>query len=203
MDLPSPLPRLFAALNFAALKHSGQLRKSADMSPYINHPISVADILAREGGIADPDTLAAALLHDTLEDTDTHVTELESLFGAQVSAVVAELTDDMTLPKPERKALQILLARDYSERARLVRLADKIANVRDVTHNPPAHWSLERRLRYLLWAGEVVGSLRGVHAALESRFDEALEQGFARLTALADSEAANLRAPAGSALTGS
>lgn len=203
MDLPSPLPRLFAALNFAALKHSGQLRKSADMSPYINHPISVADILAREGGIADPDTLAAALLHDTLEDTDTHVTELESLFGAKVAAVVAELTDDMTLPKPERKALQILLARDYSERARLVRLADKIANVRDVTHNPPAHWSLERRLRYLLWAGEVVGSLRGVHAALESRFDEALEQGFARLPALADSEAANLRAPAGSALTGS
>lgn len=203
MDFPPPLPRLFAALNFAALKHSGQLRKSADMSPYINHPISVADILAREGGVADPDTLVTALLHDTLEDTDTHVTELEGLFGAQVAAVVAELTDDMTLPKPERKALQILLARDYSERARLVRLADKIANVRDVTHNPPAHWSLERRLRYLLWAGEVVGSLRGVHAVLESLFDEALEQGFARLTALAEIEASTPSASAANALTGS
>lgn len=116
---------------------------------------------------------------------------------------MAELTDDMTLPKPERKALQILLARDYSERARLVRLADKIANVRDVTHNPPAHWSLERRLRYLLWAGEVVGSLRGVHAALESLFDEALEQGFARLTALAEIEASSPSASAANALTGS
>lgn len=203
MDFPAPLPRLLAALSFAALKHSGQLRKSADMTPYINHPISVADILTREGGVTDVDTLAAALLHDTLEDTDTHVGELERLFGQQVAAVVAELTDDKTLPKPERKALQILKARDCSERARLVRLADKIANVRDVIHNPPTHWSLERRQRYLLWAGEVVGSLRGVHAVLESRFDEALEQGFARLTALAEIEASTPSASAANALTGS
>lgn len=203
MNPTDALSSLLAALDFAALKHSGQLRKSADMTPYINHPITVASILAREGGVTDVDTLAAALLHDTLEDTDTRVTELDSLFGTQVAAVVAELTDDKTLPKPERKALQILLTRDCSERARLVRLADKIANVRDVTHNPPAHWSLERRLRYLLWAGEVVGSLRGVHAVLESRFDEALEQGFARLTALAEIEASTPAASAANALTGS
>jgi guanosine-3',5'-bis(diphosphate) 3'-pyrophosphohydrolase len=203
MDFPASLPRLFAALDFAALKHSGQLRKSADMAPYINHPITVADILAREGAVTDLDTLAAALLHDTLEDTDTQVGELESLFGPQVAAVVAELTDDKTLPKADRKALQILKARDCSERARLVRLADKIANVRDVTHNPPAHWPLERRQHYLLWAGEVVGSLRGVHAVLESLFDEALEQGFARLTALAEIEASTPSASAANALTGS
>lgn len=183
MDFPFHLPRLFSALNFAALKHSGQSRKGADMSPYINHPISVADILVREGGVTDVDTLAAALLHDTLEDTDTSVTELEALFGPTVAAVVLELTDDMALPKPQRKALQISLARNYSTAARLVRLADKIANVRDVTHNPPAHWSVERRTQYLLWANEVVAVVRGVHAVLERSFDDAFGQGMKLLSA--------------------
>lgn len=180
------LPALFAALGFAAHKHAGQLRKSADMSPYINHPIAVAGILARDGGISDAATLAAALLHDTLEDTDTTELELTRHFGVLVAAIVVELTDDMTLPKAERKSRQILLAREYSRPARLVRIADKIANIHDVTHNPPAHWSAGRRLNYLHWAAQVVASMRGTHAALERLFDADLAHGLAVLGALAE-----------------
>lgn len=177
---------LLAALNFAALRHSSQLRKSADMTPYINHPIAVADILANEGNVVDTQLLVIALLHDTLEDTDTVASELDARFGATVAAVVTELTDDMSLPKPERKARQIRLAGRYSAAARLVRLADKLANVRDVIAHPPAHWSLERRLRYLDWADEVVAALRGIHPFLEQRFDEAVTLGRQRLAALDD-----------------
>lgn len=182
MTPPFASAALLEALSFAALKHQGQTRKSADRAPYIHHPIAVATILAGEGGVQDTETLIAALLHDTLEDTDASEAELQRHFGARVAAIVAELSDDMTLPKPERKAIQVLRAHDCSPPARLVRLADKIANVRDVIDNPPQDWPLERRVRYLSWSGEVVAALRGTHAELEARFHAAVRRGFATLT---------------------
>lgn len=191
-DFPHGPALPFAALRFAAHRHSGQVRKSADLTPYINHPIAVADILASEGGITAPEVLAVALLHDTLEDTATTAPELESLFGTSIAAAVVELSDDMTLPKAERKARQIIRTRQCSALARTVRLADKIANVRDVIAHPPALWSLERRLAYLDWASEVIDALRGTHLHLEQRFDESVRQGRQSLT---DCEALTLPAP--------
>ena len=164
---------LFSALAFAAEKHRDQKRKGEEASPYINHPIEVARILAAEGGVTDPIVLAAAILHDTVEDTCTSHAELCAQFGQDIADVVAEVTDDKTLPKSERKRLQIEHAPRLSDRAKRVKLADKIANIRDVAARPPQWWPLERRQQYFDWAKEVVDGLRGVDPALEAAFDQA------------------------------
>jgi len=163
---------LLKALAFAAHKHRDQRRKDPEASPYINHPIGLAHVLASEGGIADAVVLCAAVLHDTIEDTETTHAELQLQFGDQIAAIVSEVTDDKSLPKAERKRLQIEHAAHISERARLVKLADKICNLRDIVHSPPAAWSLERRQEYFDWAKRVVDGLRGTHAELEAAFDE-------------------------------
>lgn len=170
------LASLLAALNFAAAKHRDQRRKGAEGSPYINHPIEVAEMLVRVGGVDDIVTLMAAILHDTVEDTETTPEELELHFGAEVRAVVMEVTDDKCLPKAERKQLQVEHAPHLSQRARQVKLADKIANVRSVTETPPSHWPLERRLEYLDWADRVVAGLRGCNPGLDALYDEVVEQ---------------------------
>jgi len=164
---------LVDALAFAADKHRRQRRKDAEASPYINHPIALARVLSVEAGLADARLLAAAVLHDTLEDTETSYEELRERFGQAVAAVVLEVTDDKTLPKEERKRLQIEHAAHISRRAKLVKLADKICNVRDVAANPPHGWPLERRREYFDWAKQVVDRMRGTHRRLERLFDEA------------------------------
>jgi len=164
---------LIDALAFAAEKHRDQRRKGADASPYINHPIALARMLAVEGRVMDNVVLASAVLHDTLEDTETTFNELELRFGAEIAAVVAEVTDDKSLPKQRRKDLQVEHAPDLSHAAKLVKLADKICNLRDVANNPPADWTLERRRDYFDWARRVVAGLRGVHPQLETVFDAA------------------------------
>ncbi|HEX2223330.1 MAG TPA: HD domain-containing protein [Thermoanaerobaculia bacterium] len=173
----NPLPAFIRVLHFAAAKHRDQRRKDPIASPYINHPIAVAEVLARIGGVTDPITIAAAILHDTVEDTETTLVELESLFGPEVRAVVAEVTDDKSLPKRERKRLQVEQAPGASERAKLVKLADKICNVRDVIHHPPPGWPLERRREYLDWSEKVAAGCRGVNEALERELDAALQEG--------------------------
>ena len=167
------LALLFRALAFAAHKHRDQRRKDAEASPYINHPIALAEVLAGEGAVSDVEVLAAALLHDTIEDTDTSRAELEREFGARIAAMVAEVTDDKNLPKADRKRLQIEHAAGLSQGAKLVKLADKICNVRDVADHPPAKWDLARRREYFEWAKAVVDRIRGTHPELERRFDEA------------------------------
>ena len=167
------LALLLKALAFAAHKHRDQRRKDAEASPYINHPIALAEVLAGEGGVADIEVLAAALLHDTIEDTATTVEELQQQFGARIAAIVAEVTDDQKLPKAERKRLQIVHAAGLSGGAKLVKLADKICNLRDVAVRPPAKWDLERRREYFDWARQVIDGLRGAHPALEAAFDAA------------------------------
>ena len=171
------LALLLHALAFAAHKHRDQRRKDAEASPYINHPIALAEVLAREGGVGDIEVLAAALLHDTIEDTDTTEDELRKAFGDRIAGIVAEVTDDKSLDKAERKRLQIERAAHISREAKLVKLADKICNLRDVADRPPAQWELARRQEYFEWARQVIDGLRGAgddkSARLEAAFDAA------------------------------
>jgi guanosine-3',5'-bis(diphosphate) 3'-pyrophosphohydrolase len=167
------LALILKALEFAALKHRDQRRKDALASPYINHPIALANVLTREGDVSDPVVLAAALLHDTVEDTETTPAELREMFGDRIAGIVEEVTDDKNLPKAERKRLQVERAAHISREAKLVKLADKICNVRDVAYQPPAKWDLTRRREYFEWAKAVVDQMRGLHPGLERKFDEA------------------------------
>ncbi|WP_322050009.1 HD domain-containing protein [Paraburkholderia bannensis] len=164
---------LIQATAFAAEKHRNQRRKDAHASPYINHPIALANVLANEGDVNDEAVLIAALLHDTIEDTETTAAEIETQFGREVAQIVQEVTDDKRLPKAERKRLQIEHAARISPQAKLVKLADKIANLRDIANSPPADWSLERKREYFAWSKAVVDQLRGVHPQLEAIFDQA------------------------------
>ena len=166
--------RLLRALGFAADMHRGQRRKGVDASPYINHPIQVAELLANVGGIEDEATLVAAILHDTIEDTTATREQIESLFGTDVASLVMEMTDDKSLQSDRRKKLQIEQAPCLSARAKAIKIADKICNVRDVGSKPPPDWSAERRLAYFDWAERVVAGCRGVHPVLEACFDQSL-----------------------------
>uniref|UniRef100_A0A1B0CAY8 Guanosine-3',5'-bis(diphosphate) 3'-pyrophosphohydrolase MESH1 n=1 Tax=Lutzomyia longipalpis TaxID=7200 RepID=A0A1B0CAY8_LUTLO len=158
-------------LNFAAVKHKDQRRKDTDETPYINHPIGVAYILTEEAGIFDVPVLLASILHDTVEDTETSFDEIEQHFGAHVRKLVEEVTDDKTLPKHVRKAKQIENAAKSSYEAKLVKLADKLYNLRDLQRNLPVGWTEERRKEYYIWAKAVVDNLRGTNAILEASLD--------------------------------
>ena len=174
--MKSGLALLLKALAFAARKHRDQRRKDAQASPYINHPIALADVLVNEAGVTDVEVLCAALLHDTIEDTETTPGELEREFGREIAAIVVELTDNKMLKKRTRKRMQIAHAAGASREAKLVKLADKICNLRDVTARPPANWDLERRREYFDWAKTVVDRLRGADPRLEAAFDRAYAQ---------------------------
>ncbi|XP_066510808.1 guanosine-3',5'-bis(diphosphate) 3'-pyrophosphohydrolase MESH1-like [Hoplias malabaricus] len=160
---------LLETLNFAAEKHRNQRRKDPQATPYINHPIGVARILSHEGGITDIEVLQAALLHDTVEDTDTTIEELEALFGSTVSRIVQEVTDDKTLSKQERKRLQVEHAPHCSQQAKLVKLADKLYNLRDLNRCTPTGWTEERVQEYFTWSSQVVRGLQGTNSALEQK----------------------------------
>jgi guanosine-3',5'-bis(diphosphate) 3'-pyrophosphohydrolase len=180
--------RLVAALHYAATHHRDQRRKDRDGSPYINHPIALLQILAVEAGVTDADVLCAAVLHDVVEDcaaSDAERAEregeIEAMFGREVLAIVRDslprtgsgVTDDKALPKEERKQQQIDHARQLVHGAKLVKLADKTANLRDVAHNPPASWPLERRRAYFDWARAVVEAIGPAHAGLRKLFEQA------------------------------
>ena len=166
------LKNLLRAASFAANKHTGQTRKGDDAQPYINHPLEVANLLANIGKVEDFDVLIAAVLHDTIEDTETTEEEITELFGAAVCGYVLEVTDDKSLPKAKRKQLQVEHALHLSTGAKQIKLADKISNITDVMNNPPAGWSKERRLEYINWGKNVVDGLRGANEDLEKHFDE-------------------------------
>ncbi len=169
------LDLIWRSLIFSAHQHRDQRRKDIHQSPYVNHPIQVAELLWRVGSVRDPITLTAALLHDTVEDTGATLADLEQQFGSEVSAVVREVTDDKSLPKPERKRLQIEHAAHLSERATLVKLADKICNVRDVGQSPPPNWTTQRCLEYLDWACAVVRKMNGDFSTLKTLFAQEVE----------------------------
>jgi len=170
---------LIEALQFAAYKHRDQRRKDKQETPYINHPIAVTHILAIEAGLDDVILLTAALLHDTIEDTETMSEEITKLFGQEVTDLVLELTDIQTVPRVERYATQLKKAPHYSSRAKLIKLADKIANMRDATTSPPALWSSERLMAHYDQSSKVVDILRGTNPKLEALFDQARLQALA------------------------
>ena len=168
------LAKILDAASFAAKKHTNQKRKGSDGQPYINHPLEVASLLASVGNVDDVDIIVAGLLHDTVEDCGVSFEEIEERFGKIVASYVSEVTDDKSLPKAERKRLQVEHAPHLSHGAKQIKLADKISNIRDVTQNPPADWSIERRREYVEWGENVVAGLRGANTELERLFDETI-----------------------------
>lgn len=177
MNFSENTGQLLEAIRFAAEKHRNQRRKDSERSPYINHPIEVAHLLWEIGGVRDVEVLLAAVLHDTVEDTETRPEEISERFGKQVLSFVMEVTDDKSLPKGERKRLQIVNAPHKSYGAKLIKLADKACNVRNLVTMPPKNWSMKRRQEYLLWGEKVVAGLRGTNAALEEYYDHELSSG--------------------------
>jgi len=164
-----PIKILFDTLAYASEKHQGQRRKGGHRIPYINHPIKVVQILLHCASAADPILVQAALLHDTLEDTTSTFEELRTYFGTEVARTVSEVTDDMTLPLNERKQLQVKNAPYLSVRAKKIRIADKIANLKDLMDYPP-RWPMPRKLKYTHWAEQVVKACGKVDDNLESEF---------------------------------
>ena len=167
------------ALDFAAKKHVNQRRKGEAQEPYINHLADVTRLLAAATDGKDTVLVIAGLLHDTIEDTETTFEELETEFGLEVAELVAEVSDDKSLEKGERKRLQIVKAPTKSDRAKMLKIADKTSNLQSIYHSPPTDWNLERRQEYFGWALDVVAGCRGVNEYLEKAFDRAWERGMA------------------------
>jgi (p)ppGpp synthase/HD superfamily hydrolase len=171
--MSTDLVKLTHAADYAARQHIAQRRKGERAEPYVNHLIEVAALLAEATDGEDVVLLMGGLLHDTLEDTDATYEDLEQRFGPEVAALVAEVTDDKSLPKDERKRLQIAKTPGKSRRAKLLKLADKTSNLRGLLHSPPMGWTQARLRDYVVWAEEVVRSCRGLNPKLEAAFDAA------------------------------
>jgi GTP diphosphokinase / guanosine-3',5'-bis(diphosphate) 3'-diphosphatase len=170
----SDMGRLLQAAHFSADKHRDQRRKGIRNTPYINHPLEVAERLNRIAGIEDATVLIAAILHDTIEDTETTQAELTEVFGAEVAAIVVELSENKALHWTERKRIEIDDAATLSPAAKLIKLSDKTSNVHDTVTNPPADWTIDRRRDYLIFAGKVADNCRGQNQALDAEFDRVL-----------------------------
>lgn len=166
---------LARAYDFAAARHISQQRKGEAREPYINHLTEVANLVAQATSGEDPDLVIAAVLHDTVEDTQTTLDEIAAAFGDRVASLVAEVTDDKSLPKGERKRLQIEHAGHASAGAKIIKLADKTSNLRALLNSPPVGWAEARRKEYLAWAREVVERCRGANPWLEGQFDAAAQ----------------------------
>ena len=166
------------AADFAANKHKDQRRKNKSATPYINHPIGVANILTSEGKITDPIVIQAALLHDTVEDTDTTIEEIGDVFGDKIKQIVAEVTDDKNLPKQTRKQIQIDTAHKKSPEAKLVKLAEKLHNLRcfESADGVPGRREKQRINEYFIWAFNVVKGLRGTNAMMEKELDKLFQK---------------------------
>jgi len=173
---------ILRALDFAAVKHRNQRRKNQEASPYINHPITIANLLWNAAQVTDPVVIVGAILHDTVEDTDATFEEIEQEFGKEVKSLVQEVTDDKSLPKQKRKQLQVEHAAHLSQRAKLIKLADKISNLQDMIASPPHDWSSQRKQEYFEWGKSVIDKIRGTHQGLETIFDEVYTQGIAQFS---------------------
>ncbi len=168
----APVQRILAAARFAAEKHAAQRRKGAAAEPYVNHLIEVAQLVAGSSEALDTELVMAALLHDTIEDTGTTAMELEQAFGSDIGNLVVEMTDDKSLPKDVRKELQVTTAPHKTVRAQVIKLADKISNLRSILASPPADWSAERKRFYFTWAKRVVDALPQPNPILKAEFDK-------------------------------
>jgi GTP diphosphokinase / guanosine-3',5'-bis(diphosphate) 3'-diphosphatase len=174
--MPSAFEPVLAAASYAAEKHAQQKRKGLAGVPYVNHLLEVAHLIAANADDADTNLIVAALLHDVVEDTPVTLAEVVERFGSDVGGLVAEVTDDKSLPKERRKALQVQNAPKKSPRARLIKLADKISNLRSIIASPPADWSYERKRQYFDWAKQVVDGLEAPNERLKAEFDQIYSQ---------------------------
>lgn len=185
MDPNNPaLANIMRAAVFAARVHATHTRKGAAREPYVNHVLEVAAILAEHA--APPEAIIAALLHDTVEDSDTDpepttLGHIEAAFGPEIAAIVAEVSDDKASPKEVRKAAQVATAPKKSAAAKQLKLADKISNLRAIAESPPANWNHARRLEYVGWAGRVAAGLKGVNPPLEALFEATYREAVRRL----------------------
>lgn len=171
--------QIVRALDFAAWAHSGQRRKGGAQEPYVNHLTEVARLVAQATGGKDARLIMAALLHDALEDQSPPVTYaiLVEQFGKRVAKIVREVSDDKSLPKAERKRLQVEHVPHLSRRAKILKIADKAANLNSILLSPPPDWSAARKREYFAWAAEVVAGCRGINKWIEAVFDERLGHG--------------------------
>ena len=169
-----PIRLISEAAEFAAHRHTGMARKGRGNEPYVNHLAEVANLLATAMDGRDAELIAAGWLHDTIEDAVATQEELAQKFGERVASLVSEVTDDMRLPKSTRRQLQIVDSPGKSPSAKLIKIADKISNIRARIHadsNPAQRNDLAA---YAIWAEDVVAGCRGVNSKLDTRFDEAV-----------------------------
>jgi guanosine-3',5'-bis(diphosphate) 3'-pyrophosphohydrolase len=162
------MKKVLEAAHFAAEKHTHQRRKNIEDIPYVNHLLEVVHLLSSVGNITDGDILSAALLHDTIEDTGTEKREIETVFGSRVLGYVLEVSDNKALPRAERKRLQVKHAHTLSEGATLIKLADRISNLRSIAAEAPKGWTVDRQEEYFRWSMEVFEQLPRVNEALEN-----------------------------------
>ena len=167
----APTHRILEAARFAAEKHAHQKRKGEAGEPYVNHLLEVAELISGSSDLLDANLVIAGLLHDTVEDVGVTFADLEKKFGPDVASLVAEVTDDKSLPREVRKALQIQTAPKKTPRAQVIKLADKISNLRALLDSPPSDWSAERRRQYFEWARQVVGALSAPNSVLKAEFE--------------------------------
>lgn len=167
------------AAHHAAVLHSSQVRMSVKRVPYVNHLAEVAMLVAEHGG--DAAAIQAAYLHDSVEDTQATLADIEALFGPEVAGLVAELTDDKSMPRLEQKRTQVASMPGKSWRARLIKIADQTSNCTSVAIDPAPKWSNEHCIDYALKCKAVVDAGRGTSPSLEARFDEAFRMASERL----------------------
>lgn len=165
MNLHECQQRLIETALFASIKHKDQVRKTG--GAYISHPLSVSARLAA-AGVTDLEVLQAAMLHDTVEDTETTLGEIEEQFGATVACYVGEVTDDKSLTKDQRKRLQVEHAKTASDGAFMIKMADAIDNLSDLLETPPPDWGKDRVKGYFVWKKAVFGARQGLNASLEA-----------------------------------
>jgi GTP diphosphokinase / guanosine-3',5'-bis(diphosphate) 3'-diphosphatase len=182
------MKKILEAAFFAARKHTHQRRKNIEDIPYINHPLEVAHLLTSVGGISDEDIICAALLHDTIEDTGTRPSEIETRFGVTVVGYVLEVSDNKELPKAERKKLQVTHAGSLSKGATVIKLADRISNLRSIASEPPKGWPAQRQLEYFKWSKEVFEQLPQANTILEELFRKEYTEGLEKVTARMENE---------------
>lgn len=176
------------ALKFATDKHQGQTRKNKDKTPYIEHPIRVSKLIEDIGHVNDKNVLIAALLHDTLEDTKTTREEIKNTFSEEILNIVLEVTDDKTLSRMVRKQKQIEHAKHISNKAKLIKLGDKISNLEDTLNDPPEKWSDDDVLGYAVWSKQVIDNVRGINKNLEDYYDNIYETIFKKYNRRLDEE---------------
>ncbi|APG15512.1 guanosine-3',5'-bis(diphosphate) 3'-pyrophosphohydrolase [Bradyrhizobium elkanii] len=177
-----PAVRLISeAAELAARRHNGMARKGRGNEPYINHLAEVANLLAIATDGADAELVAAGWLHDAIEDTETTREELARKFSDRVASLVVECTDDMSLPKSERRRRQIVDTPKKSAGATLIKIADKISNIGARIHSDPSAEERDDLADYTGWAEQVVAGCRGGNSWLDARFDDAVRAARAAL----------------------